>query len=118
MNLAEVLQQLRAERDRIEQAVHALEALENGIALNSPPAETPKKRRISAAGRRRIIAATKARWARIRAAQGTTTSVAAQAKTAKPPAIKRRMSAAARKRISQAAKARWAAAKAKGRSRL
>ena len=58
----------------------------------------PKKRRkMSAAGRARLVAALKARWAKVKAA-----------KSAKPAKKKFTMSAAARAKISAAAKARWA----------
>lgn len=65
----------------------------------SVSAKAPKKKSgMSAAGRARIVAAQKARWAKV--------------KTAKPavkaPAKKRTMSAAARAKIAEAQKARWA----------
>jgi hypothetical protein len=62
-------------------------------------------RKMSAAGRARIAAAQRARWAK---AKGNGASV-------KP---KRKMSAAARAAISAAAKARWKQAKAAGKTRL
>ena len=65
----------------------------------------PKKRRISAAHRRKLIKALakarKIRWAKARAAKE-----------------KRRLSAAGRAAISAAAKARWARARAEGKRRL
>ena len=64
---------------------------------------------MSAAGRARIAAAQRARWAKVKG-KGNITDGAA-----KP---KRKMSAAGRARIAAAAKARWAKAKAAGRSRL
>jgi hypothetical protein len=73
----------------------------------APPARTaaPKKKKgkMSAAGRAKIRAAQKARWAKIKKAQ----------KPAQPPKKKKRkMSAAGRAAISKAAKARWAKIKA------
>ena len=56
---------------------------------------------MSAAGKARIVAALKARWARYNAA-----------KAAKPAKKKFTMSAAAKAKISAAAKARWAKWKA------
>jgi len=56
---------------------------------------------ISAAGRARIAAAQKARWAKVKGKTG-----------------KRTMSASARAKIAKAAKARWAKAKAAGKNRL
>jgi hypothetical protein len=98
-----------------------------------------KKRKISAAGIARIVAATKARWAKVRAAKGGAATaprpkrkfsaqaianiragvakrMAAQGKAVRKPKIQR--SAAWKAAISAAAKARWAKAKAAGRSRL
>ncbi len=66
-----------------------------------------KKRKMSAAGRAKIAAAQKARWAK---AKGR------KAKQTQPK--KRTMSAAGRARISAAAKARWAKAKAAGKKTL
>jgi|SRR6185312_16038496 len=69
----------------------------------SKSADPVKRRGMSAAGRRRIAEAAKARWAKVRAQKGGasgSTSVAAPKK--------RTMSAAARKKIAEAAKARWA----------
>jgi hypothetical protein len=63
---------------------------------------------MSAAGRARIAAAQKARWAKIKGAKPAP----------KAPAKKRTMSAAGRARISAAAKARWAKARAAGKKTL
>jgi hypothetical protein len=68
-------------------------------------AKAPKKRKMSRAGRAKIAAAQKARWAKVK---GT--------KPAK--AKKRKMSAAAKAKISAAAKARWAKVKAAGKKSL
>lgn len=62
-----------------------------------------KKGGMSAAGRARIAAAQKKRWAKIKAGQGGESA---------EKAPKRKMSAAGRAAISAAAKARWARAKA------
>jgi hypothetical protein len=86
-----------------------IEQLNDELAeiLGSPSASngTPKGRKrggISAAGRARIAAAQRARWAKIKGGR-------------KP---RRRMSPAARARLAASARARWKAAKAAGRSRL
>jgi hypothetical protein len=66
-----------------------------------------KKRRMSAAGRRAIAAAAKARWAALRA------------KKAKPVKKgRRKISAAGKARLSTLAKERWAKAKKAGKSKL
>jgi hypothetical protein len=77
-------------------------------------AAAPKKKGgMSAAGRARIAAAQKARWAKVK---GTKPA----AKPAVSPAPKKRggMSAEGRARIAAAAKARWAKVKAAGKKSL
>ena len=74
----------------------------------SVAAKAPKKKGgMSAAGKARIAAAQKARWAKIKAAKP-----AVKAAPAKPAKKKFTMSAAAKAKISAAAKARWAKIKA------
>jgi hypothetical protein len=82
---------------------HILGSPEKTVAAVAPR----KKRKMSAAGRAKIAAAQKARWAK---AKGP------KAKQSQPK--KRKMSAAARARISAATKARWAKAKGAGRKTL
>jgi hypothetical protein len=73
-----------------------------GSTAKPVAAKVPKKRRkMSAAGKARIVAALKARWAKFKAAKSGV-------KPAKPAKKKFRMSAAAKAKISAAAKARWA----------
>ncbi|MGH7942445.1 MAG: hypothetical protein ACREFR_15365 [Limisphaerales bacterium] len=74
----------------------------------SPASLRARKNRMSAAGRARIIAAQKARWAKYK------TGGRGKAKTART----RTLSASARAKIAAAARARWARAKAKGRNSL
>ncbi len=66
----------------------------------------PMKRRLSAAGRKRIAEAARKRWAALHASQNTAT------KPATKRARKRRLSPEGRKRIADAAKRRWAAKRA------
>jgi hypothetical protein len=68
--------------------------------------KAPKKGKMSAAGRARIVAAQKARWAKVKATKSV------------KPVIKRKMSASAKAKLSALAKARWAKAKAKGKKSL
>jgi hypothetical protein len=91
-------------QDKITSLQKELASYLGGPALS---VATPgrKKRRMSAAGRARIIAAQKARWAKFKGAK--------PAKKAK-----RSMSAAARAKIAAAARARWAKAKASGKKSL
>jgi hypothetical protein len=76
----------------------------SGPQLNHPP-----KRGMSAAGRARIAAAQRARWAKFKKTNASDTIAV------KP---KRKMSAAGRARIAAAARARWAKAKAAGKNSL
>jgi len=99
MQIDEIVKELRQERDRIEEAIHALTPLSGNIRV-------VKVRRqgttLSAAGRRRISIAQKARWAKRRS------SAQAVATTAK-----RTVSAASRRKMAAAQRARWAKVKAK-----
>jgi hypothetical protein len=93
-----VVQQLKKERERAQKQVQrideALAAL-GSVSLNGA------SRTISAAGRRRISLAQKARWAKVRA-------------KGHAPKPKRTISAAGRKRIAAAQRARWAKVKRAG----
>jgi hypothetical protein len=78
-----------------------------GATAKSTPSEAPRKRRMSAAGRKAIAAATKARWAKFKA------------KKAKPiKKVRRKISAAARAKLKALMKERWAKAKKAGKSKL
>src|SRR5712672_505226 len=88
-------------KERIEALERDLSEILGNTSSSAPaPAIRTAKSRgtISAAGRARIIAAQKARWARQRRSGTTTTA-------AKP---KRKVSAAARAKMAAVAKARWA----------
>lgn len=112
IQLTEQINSLQGELDRI------LSGLKVGgssvAAAASAPAPTPGKRGrkkggMSAAGRAAIVAAQKARWAKIKAAKGGKAPAAASPKAAAKPAKKKRtFSAAARAKMAAAAKARWA----------
>ena len=69
-----------------------------------PPGAPAPKRKISAAGRRRMAAAQQARWAKVRGEAEPPSSPA----TPKPTKQKRKLSAAGREAISEASKRRWA----------
>jgi hypothetical protein len=105
------IQQLRQAAD-LKEKIAALEkrlSLVLGSVPKAAPASAPKKKGgMSAAGKARIVAAQKARWAKIKAAK----AAAPAAKAAKPAKKKCVMSAAAKAKISAAAKARWAKIKA------
>jgi hypothetical protein len=94
-NLTSVLNQLEQERTRL---AFQIESLTNALsALNGTGNKRTGKRTMSAAGRARIAAAQRARWAK---AKGQ--------KVVPITARKRTMSASARRRIAAAQKARWA----------
>ena len=132
MSTEHIVSLLIQERDRLEAAISALQGGSSAspepviapvlvhapepVMPNAEPAPAPKKKRkLSAAGRRRIVEATKARWARINAAKAAAAApVAATPKAAPtkaPVAAKKRVSrgdAAYRKMMSERMKAAWA----------
>ena len=85
-------------KQQIEKLSAKLETLAGGSAA---PVGRPAKKKwtMSAAARRKISTAAKARWAKVRAA-------------GKPAKKKRTMSAAGRAKIAAAARARWAKVRA------
>jgi len=93
-----VISELQKERKRLEDELHrvaaALAAFGNVYLHGSRP--TRKNRTISAAGRKRIAAAQRARWAKIKGQKVVSIS------------SRKAMSPTARKRIVAAQKARWA----------
>jgi hypothetical protein len=112
-NLSSALQQLRAERkqaharvESIDQAISVIESLNGSgtVGRANQPA-----RIISAASRRKMARAQRARWAR--AKNGSQPVVAIARPTASAP-VKNTMSAAARRKIAAFQRARWAKLKA------
>jgi len=82
-----------------------------GAALVVVKPAARKKGEMSASGKARIVAAQKARWAKIKAAKIKPAAVTAVVKAVvvpKPAKKKFTMSAAAKAKLSAAAKARWA----------
>lgn len=110
MNLTEILAQLSAERNRLDQAIAALEGLgSSGVRRGRPPqAKSEQKaqgtRTMSASARKRISAAMKQRWAQWKG----------KAAPKKGTSKRKPMSPAMRKRLSALMKARWAARKRAG----
>jgi hypothetical protein len=106
------LNHIVAIREKIEKLQGQLDSLVAGGEISSPSSgKAPKKRRMSAAGRARIAAAARARWARFRGA--------APKKAAKPAKKKdRRMSPAVRAKLAEIARARWAKVRADGKKAL
>ena len=112
-NLSSALQQLHAERkqaqshvEKLDQAISVVESLNGSGTFGQTDQPT---RIISAASRRKMALAQKARWAR--AKNGSRPVVATTKTTASAP-VKRTMSAAARRKIAAFQRARWAKVKA------
>jgi len=101
-NMSGVIQQLKKERVRLEDQLHRITAAITAFGrvymhgTGTKAVAGRKKGTMSAAGRRRISRAQKARWAKQKATP------------------KRTISAAGRKRIAAAQRARWAKAKSAG----
>ena len=95
-----------AQKTFIDSQIAELRSMLDGrrTGPTATPSETEKRKRFSLATRRRMAAAQRARYAKLK--QG---SEPTQAEKAKP---KRKLSAAGRKAISIAAKKRWRAIKA------
>jgi hypothetical protein len=99
-DITAVLKQLQEERGRIDQAIAALAQLNGDLdarAAGNKGVRPP----LSAVARRRIAAAQRARWAKVKAAKS------GAAKSSSKPSG-RVMSIAARRKIAAAQKARWA----------
>ena len=88
-----------------------------GSSTKPVTVSAPKKRhKMSAAGKARISAAAKARWAKVKSGKPAVKAAKPAAKPVKQ--AKRKLSAAARAKISASAKARWKKAKAAGKKTL
>ena len=116
MDIQSLLSDLKTERNRIDQAISALEGLASPARRGRPPkakhavpAPGKKRRRMNAAARARIGAAKKAWWAK---QKGKARSKKATA-VSKKSAGRKPMSQALRKKLSAMMKARWAERKAK-----
>jgi hypothetical protein len=105
INLSSVqLRRIADLKEKIDSLQHELNQLLGGAAPGGR-----RKSGMSAAGRARIAAAQKARWAKFHSVKKT-------AKAGARPG--RKMNAAARAKIAAAARARWARAKAAGKKKL
>jgi hypothetical protein len=68
MNLSGIVKQLKKERDRAAQQVSQLDAaLSAFVRVYRKPGRTAKRKPMSASARRKIAAAQRARWAKVRA---------------------------------------------------
>ena len=100
--LDSVVQILKSEQDRLTRELRGIGAAL--AAFGTAYGQRTRTRRMSAAGRARIAAAQRARWAKVKAKPGKQNVITMPKK--------RTMSAAARKRIAAAQRARWAKVKA------
>jgi len=103
-NLAGVVQQLKKERDQAARTVEQLDAALAALTGVSGK-RTGTRRKISAAGKARIAAAQRARWAKVRGTGKQKQNVVSMPK-------RKAMSVAARRKIAAAQRARWAKVKA------
>ena len=103
MDTRKFLVELRAERNRIDQAISALEAVNS--TGRPKTAVTRRRAGMSDSARRKLSRLLKQRWA-----QGKMRH-RAKARPAQAPKRARRMSKAARNRIAAAQRARWARVK-------
>jgi len=110
-NLTNALEQLRAERgiaqaqvEKLDQAISVIESLNGSVGSRSTGSRRAGSQRfVSAAARRKMSLAQKARWAKTRKPQSANGSVT----IARKP-----LSIAARRKIASAQRARWARVRA------
>jgi hypothetical protein len=116
MDTKNILADLRTELNRLNQAIAALESLDGTETAPTPVAKAAsaqvKKRGLTPAGRRRLSAMMKARWAaRRKQAEPAAVKSPAAIPAPKKTSGRRTMSPAARKKIAEAQRKRWAARK-------
>ena len=114
-NLLQIQNELQAKRkelhqelSRIDAAISALQGIGRSVRASAPESIASTGRRVLSLGaRRRIAAAQRARWAKVRA-QKKGSSVSTAKVSAASPKSTRVMSIGARRRIAAAQRARWA----------
>lgn len=99
-NLGKVVQVLQKEHDRLSRELKGVSA---ALSAFGAYARNSATRRLSAAGRARIAAAQRARWAKVKESK-TKNNLVTMPK-------KRTLSPAARRKIAAAQRARWAKAR-------
>ena len=102
-----------SQKQRIDSQIAELRQLLGAESVEAVVTSSPatRKRGMSAAGRRRIAAAQKARWAKAKAEAGLSAPA-----TPTAPKAKRKLSEAGRKAISEATKRRWALKRAEAQT--
>src|ERR1035438_2523008 len=112
--LENTLQELRAEHSRaqleVEKLGQAISVIESLNGSGASRKGNQPKRIISAASRRKMALAQKARWAKIRSGSKP---AAGAAKPSASTSVKHRMSLSARRKIAAAQRKRWAKIRAK-----
>ncbi len=103
-NLSQIVEQLKNIEKRLTQELRVVTGALAAFGARS--GVQARRRKLSAAGRARIAAAQRARWAKVR---GGKQNVVAMPK-------RRTMSAAARKKIAAAQRARWARVRAQNKA--
>jgi predicted ATP-grasp superfamily ATP-dependent carboligase len=111
MDITQILSDLTAERNKLDQAI---QALEGSLPRRGRPPKSSGKRTMSADARRRIGLAMKLAWAK-RKGQSAPKKAAAPAKKS---TVRRPMSPAMKKKMSALMKARWAEKKKAGAKSL
>jgi hypothetical protein len=111
--LAAAIEGFEAQKTRLDARIAEIKQKLGGGVSEAPVSSTAapeagrKRRKMSAAARKRIADAQKKRWAAVRKETGAPATAKVEA-----PKTKRRLSAAGRKRIIEATKKRWAAVRA------
>ena len=107
--IAAAIEGFEAQKTRIDQQIAELRAMLSGRLVETAaiPEIAPKKRKISAAARRRMALGQKRRWAAI---EGT--AEPSSPTPPEPPKPKRRISAEGMRKIIAATKRRWAKVRA------
>lgn len=99
VNMPDIMEQLKKERDRVERQLTGLNAALSAFVSVYGGGSKPKGT-MSVAARKRIAAAQRARWAKQKAGSS-------------PAKAKRTISATSRKKMAAAQRARWAKIRAK-----
>jgi len=105
--LREELQQAQLQVEKLGSAISVIEGLVGRNGSRVVRSRAQSKHVVSAIARRRMAAAQRARWAKVRQQPQLP-----QAKKPAASAVKRTLSAAARRKIAAAQRARWARIKA------
>jgi hypothetical protein len=107
LSIEGIIQEVRAEIDRLQRVLALLGESNVRVQKSADDTTVRPKRQMSAAGRARIAAATRARWAKIRAGKAAGKVSGSSGVLPRP-----KVSLIARRRMAAAQKARWARVRA------